>query len=99
MAVRVHAPPVPWSASQRFVVKLQKKVLVQSASEAQDPWQAVFVTLQGVVAPQAMGFCAGQVPLLQVTAGMACAFGIAPEHDGAAPQGVVFGIGVLQTPL
>jgi hypothetical protein len=58
----------------------------------------VFVTLHGVVAPQATGFCAGQVPLLHVTAGIACAFGIAPEHDGAAPHGVVFGIAVLHRP-
>jgi hypothetical protein len=98
ICVREHAPPIPWSASQRFVVRLQKNVGVQSLSDAQLPWHAVPVTLHGVVAPHATGACAGHVPLLHVTAGIACAFGMTPEHDGSAPHGVVFGMGVLQSP-
>jgi hypothetical protein len=77
---------------------LQKNVVEQSASELHAPWQAVFVGLHGVVAPQGTGFCVGQTPLLQVTDGIAAALGITPEHDGATPHGVVFGIAVLHTP-
>jgi len=78
---------------------LQNHVLGQSLSDAQLPWHAVFVMLHGVVAPQGTGVCVGHVPLLQITAGIAVAFGTAPEHDGEAPHGVVFGIGVLQRPF
>jgi hypothetical protein len=99
IAVREQLPPTPLSTSQRFVVRLQKKVPGQSASELQAPWQAVLPGLHGVVAPHATGFCAGQFPLLQVTAAIACAFGIVPEQDAAAPQGVPFGTFVLQKPF
>lgn len=90
---------MPWSASHLFVVRLQKNVLGQSTSAVHAFWQAVFAGLHGVVAPHATGFCAGHVPLLQVTAAIACAFGTAPEHDAGAPQGVVFGTAVLQKPF
>jgi hypothetical protein len=62
------------------------------------PWHAVPAALQGVDAPQATGFCAGQTPLEQVTAGMACALGMLPEQDAAAPQDVPFATGAWQTP-
>ena len=94
--LRVHGSPMSESPSQRCVVRLQKKLAVQSVSALQAPWQAV--PLHGVVGPHATGFCGGQVPLLQVTAGIDAALGIEPEHDGAAPHGVVFGMFVLQTP-
>jgi hypothetical protein len=77
---------------------LQKNVLGQSTSEVHAPWHAVFAGLQGVVAPHATGFCAGQFPALHVTAVIADAVGIVPEQDAGAPQGVPFGTAVLHKP-
>jgi hypothetical protein len=99
ICVREQLPPAAWSASQRLVVRLQKKVLGQSASVVHAPWQAVLAGLHGVVGPQATGFCVGHEPLLQVTAAMAEALGIVPEHDAGAPHGVVLGIAVWHTPV
>jgi hypothetical protein len=99
ISTREQAPPTPWSTSHWCDTRLQNHVVGHSESELHAPWQAVLPALHGVVAPHATGFCVGQLPLLQVTAGTACAFGTAPEHDAGAPQGVVFGTAVLQAPL
>jgi hypothetical protein len=57
------------------------------------------VPLHGLT-PQEIGVCAGQAPLVHVTAGIAVALPADPLHDGAAPHVTVpFGTGAWQTPV
>jgi hypothetical protein len=51
-----------------------------------------------MAAPHGVGFWAGHALPAHVTGGIACAFGITPAHDGAAPHAVPAGTAAWQTP-